>query len=373
MVFWTLINRPVARTDDDALSVVRAGVNDRYVGQWSSWGGTDMVGMTMGISRTTALACGLGISILAGGAAGPAQAALVSGSATDWSISVDIPDFTWDHYGCSEAPARITTVGNPGEWSVVMPVRLTGSGHYSDTLMASGETAQTVEDVVNLCPSDLNGTYLVSGYAQGGNPETQIRLETQFVVSPMASNTALAQITPTSSRTQFTGVVTAASPTLGQIGGKPGTSVQIQRQDTEGWVGVVTTKLDNLGNFKVSAPRAYAGGTVFRAYYLGATEVAPSVSTPLVAPIALPSTPQITSVLRAPGSARVAWRSQGSNVTYKYRISAPGRATYGEWKQTSKNFAMFPKLVRGAKYRVQVVAVNAAGESKTRTTTFRSK
>lgn len=305
--------------------------------------------------------------------ASPAQAAVAAATGNQWSIRVEIPDFTWDHYGCSEIAVTVTASGSPGEWSVIMPVRLSGSGKYTDTLMASGDTAGTVEDTLNLCPSDLNGTYLVAGEARGGNPESVMKLDTSFVVSPMSSATTLSQISTTSSRTYFTGAVTASSATLGTIGGKPGTSVQVQRQTDDGWVNVAIGKLDNLGNFKLSTPRVYAAGTLFRAHYLGATEVASSTSEALKSPAVVPATPQFQRLVRAPGSARLTWKSQGSEVSYKYRITLPGRATYTEWKPTTKTNAIFPKLVPGAKYRVQVVAVNEAGTSKARTTSFRSR
>jgi hypothetical protein len=328
----------------------------------------------MGISRRTALACGLSIALLGAGViASPAQAAVAEATGNQWSIRVEIPDFTWDHYGCSEAPVTVTASGSPGEWWVTMPVRLTGSGKYTDTLIASGDAAGTVDETLDLCPSDLNGTYLVAGQAGGGNPESVLKLETSFVVNPMASATTLSGISTTSSRTHFTGAVTARSATLGTIGGKPGTSVQVQRQADDGWVDVAIGKLDNLGNFKLSTPRVYAAGTVFRAHYLGATEVASSTSDALKVPDAVPATPQVRSLVRAPGSARLTWKSQGSGVSYKYRITQPGGATYNAWIPTTKTYAIFPKLVRGAKYRFQVVAVNEAGTSKARTTFFRSR
>jgi hypothetical protein len=328
----------------------------------------------MAISRRTALACGLSIAFLgAGVVASPAQAAVAAATGTEWSIRVEIPNFTWDHYGCSEVPVAVTASGNPGEWFVIMPVRLSGSGMYTDTVMASGESAGTVSESLNLCPSDLNGTYLAAGEAHGGNPEAVLQLDTSFIVSPMTSATTLAQISTSSRRTTFAGTVTANSATLGTIGGKPGSSVIIQRLADTGWVNVATGKLDNLGNFKISAPRVYAAGTGFRARYLGATEVAESASGTLSAPAEVPATPQVLSLTRARGSARLTWKSQGPGVSYNYRITLPGRATYTAWKPTTKTSAIFPSLVKGAKYRVQVVAVNDAGTSKARTRSFRSR
>lgn len=335
-----------------------------------------MAGNVMsGISRAVALTCGLTISVLAASAfANPAYAGSVSGGGEGWSARVDIPDFTWTHYGCNEAPVTVTTSGVPGDWVVIMPVRLSGSGNYSDTVMASGETAGTYGDVINLCPSDLNGTYLVSGVARGGNPEVSVVLDTQFVVSPMASNTVLARVETTATRTVFSGTVTATSATLGGIGGKPGTSVQIQRQTPEGWVAVATGKLDNVGNYRISAARAYHNGGVFRASYLGATEIAGSISEPISAPTAIPSTPRIQSLVREHGRARLIWNAQGPDVTYMYRISYPGKTSkYAAWKTTADNQALLSPLVPKAKYRVQIVAVSAAGTSKARTRTFVSR
>lgn len=328
----------------------------------------------LSISRRTALACGLTISVLAAGAVlNPAYAGTATAGGENWSVRVDIPDFTWTNYGCNEAPVTVTASGSPSEWVVIMPVRLSGSGNYSDTVMASGETAGTTTDVVNLCPSDLNGVYVASGVARGGTPQISIPLETQFVVSPMVSATKLTRIEKTTTRTIFSGAVTATSAKLGGIGGKPGTTVQIQRETPEGWVGVASGKLDNLGNFRIYGTQTYHSGAVFRAYYLGATEVGASYSEPVAAPASIPATPHISSLVRSHGSATLTWRPQGNDVTYMYRISYPGKTKYQEWKSTTENRAVLTPLIPKAKYRVQVAAVSVAGTSKARTRTFTSR
>lgn len=326
------------------------------------------------ISRRTALSCALAISALTAGAvASPAFAGTATAEGAGWSVRVDIPDFTWTHYGCNEAPVTVTTSGVPAAWVVIMPVRLTGSGNYSDTVMASGETAGTVTDVVNLCPSDLNGVYTASGVVRGGTPETSIPIETQFAVSPMVSATGLSRIETTNTRTVFSGTVRANSTALGTIGGKPGTSVQIQRQTSEGWVVAASGHLDNLGNYQISAQQTYHNGAVFRASYLGATEVAASYSEPITVPASVPATPHIQSLVREHGRARLTWSSQGPDVLFMYRITYPGKSKYTEWKSTAENYALLSPLVPKAKYRVQVVAVSTAGESKARTRTFVSR
>lgn len=308
---------------------------------------------------------------LAAMAAAPAAGTDLAASGS-WTITVNIPNFTWSSYGCNELPVTIIAAGDVGEWDVVMPVRLRGSGRNSDTIMASGDAPGEVGDALTLCPDDLNGTYVASGLASAGDPRTQAKLETTFQVTPMASATTLAEIAVVGHRTRFSGWVSTTSATLGAIGGKPGSKVEIQRQTSSGWSTVGSGKLDNLGNFSVHVAHTYAGGTIFRAHSVGATEIDSSVSAGLAAPASAPSKPVIRSLARTAGTAKLTWRSQGAGVTFKYRISAPGQV-YGPWIVTASNSAKFTGLVRGSKYRVQVLAVNDAGSSKAKTVDFRSR
>jgi hypothetical protein len=72
------------------------------------------------------------------------------------------------------------------------------------------------------------------------------------------------------------------------------------------------------------------------------------------------------------GKVKVTWKAAARATSYRVRISKPGGKKFKAWSTTSKR-VFKTKVRKGAKYRVQIVAVGAGGRGPTTTIRFKGK
>jgi len=72
------------------------------------------------------------------------------------------------------------------------------------------------------------------------------------------------------------------------------------------------------------------------------------------------------------GKVTVTWKLVSGASSYRVRISKPGGKKYLAWKKvTSTRFVA--KVVKGKKYRLQIVPVGAVGQGPVKTVTFKGR
>lgn len=187
------------------------------------------------------------------------------------------------------------------------------------------------------------------------------------------------------------------------VGGDPGTAVRvdiaaIEQAGGEGpWAHLRFQPID--GTVLRAGARTYkvlAGAPVKQVVSQAGTAVDPAAIanagqpgrwSHLAAPAGVsptPGTSQTGNQVKAPGTAkslryrsmgkgatRVTWAPPSAATGYKVRISRAGSATkWRSWRAVSSPAATFTKLVRGSRYRVQVVAVGPGGSGKPATLRF---